>query len=207
MVSINMGNGIYMTRVVILSALRCEVDCLIKYYNLKKKLNIHEFEVFSNKDESKYVVISGVGGVNAANLIGFLRGKEVLTNESVLINLGIAGSKNLKIGELVSVSKLSKANNKKVFYPSNIRTLKFEGAYHSLKTSDVTVVNYSLEMVDMEAYDIFISAIKYVSLENIIFLKVISDNEESHIDNINAELVDELVKENLESIIKVIENV
>ena len=191
----------YHGRVILVAALRCEISVFIEFYNLKKISSIKEFEIFADKDKSVFVAISGIGGINVANLIGFLQGREILAEYSFLVNLGIAGG-DLSLGNLYNINKISHCNFSKSFYPF----------YDSGALEEVALISddkaqedyFAKSIYDMEGYYVFAASLKYISLENIVILKIISDNKGSSLVKINKEFVENLIKKQQEKIIKII---
>lgn len=87
-----------MPKTLIVAATRFEVQPLLDHYSIT---SVTEEGLFTNKDKSISVLITGVGMVNTAYCIG----KFVKTGYSMIINAGICGAFNrdLKQGEVVNV--------------------------------------------------------------------------------------------------------
>ncbi len=185
-------------RIIFVTALKCEADSIIKYYKLKKLLNITEYQIFSDKKQNIFLAISGIKGINASSLIGFLAGKTILTKYSVLINYGIAGSCSFAVGDFIEIHKISHKSFKQSFYPLSSKISCQKAA---LQTIDKEQQEYK-EIMDMEAYYIFATSLKYISLENIYIFKIISDNKESDLKEVNQSFVENLIEKNLQKLIK-----
>ncbi len=146
----------------IISAFYKEVAPIIKHYNLKRI--DASFEMFANNEI--IVIISGIGKINSAITTTYLLSKYKI---DFIINFGIAGSKNRNIGEIFLINKI---NNK----------LFLDILYHhpfnesEIICSDDVVTKGDYSLVDMESEGFFRSATKFLPLENIFIIKIVSDN-------------------------------
>ncbi|GAX87638.1 conserved hypothetical protein [Lebetimonas natsushimae] len=86
-----------------------------------------------------------------------------------IINFGIAGSSNHKIGEIFLINKI---NNK--FFPDILINHPFRESEIICVDEVVTDGNYNL--VDMESVGFFQAATKFLKAHNIFLIKIVSDN-------------------------------
>lgn len=176
---------------ILLCALKCEAEMLIKHYNLKRT-DTKAFSIYTDENEKIILVITGVGKINAANAMGFIAGKYDIDSGDSIINFGTAALKNagkLKMGDLVLGNKITDLNQNRDFYPdmlintSEIRSIK-EGTIYS---SDHVIAKETLAtdlpteipvdtVIDMEASSFFRAANSYIGAHQMHFLKIISDN-------------------------------
>ena len=120
------------------------------------------------------------------------------------LNVGIAGHKSLPLGTAILAHKITDSLNNKSWYPQMIFTPECLTA--SISTADKPVVEYPQnDVVDMEASGFYSAAESYSTREMIHCIKIISDNSQSHINNINTVMVDELISRNLSVIKELVE--
>ena len=139
-----------------------EAKPLIEYFGLKK-IN-EKFLIYEN--EKITLIISGQGKLNSAIATTFLLSTR---NISHIINFGIAGSSEYKIGEIFLINKI---NDK--YFPDILVSHKFKESEISCFDEVVTGGNYKL--VDMESEGFFKAAIKFLKSHQIHLIKVVSDN-------------------------------
>ena len=146
----------------IISAFYKEVAPIIKYYNLKKENS--PFEIF--KSDEIIVIISGIGKLNSAIVTTYL-----LSNYEIdfCINFGIAGSSKFKVGEIFMINKI----NKKL-YPDILYSHPFKETF--IECFDKIKTDGEFNLVDMESEGFFKAATKFMPLENIFIIKIVSDN-------------------------------
>jgi len=146
----------------IVAAFYKEVAQLIKHYKLKKENT--PFEIFKN--DEIIVIISGIGKINSAIATTYL-----LSNYDIdfCINFGIAGSSKFKVGEIFLINKINKN-----LYPDILYTHPFKES--EIICSDKIITNGDFKLVDMESEGFFKAATKFLPLENIFIIKIVSDN-------------------------------
>ena len=146
----------------IISAFYKEVAPIIKHYNLKKI--DAPFEIFANSEI--IVIISGIGKINSAIATTYLLSKYKI---DFIINFGIAGSKDKDIGEIFLINKI---NNK--LFPDILYSHPFNES--EIICSDEVITSGDYQLVDMESEGFFRSATKFLPLEHIFIIKIVSDN-------------------------------
>ena len=117
----------------------------------------------------------------------------------VLINIGIAGHKFESIGDILLASKIVDKDSGKRFYPQLIGTNLSKTS--EVQTSSKPCAEYSASyMNDMEASAFYETSVRFSSNELIHSIKVISDNEQTTIESINAKKVSQLISNQLTQI-------
>ncbi len=171
----------------IFCALHCEAKPLIQYYQLKK-INRHKaFEVYQNNE--MILAISGVGKVSMAAAVAYLMAINPEVDSPILINIGIAGHQYKAIGELYLAERIfCEDEPNRQFYPQIIGNIALQS--DSVKTVNAPNPHYpSEELYDMEAGAFFPIACKFSSAELIHSLKIISDNQQQGVKEINGKKV------------------
>ena len=181
----------------ILVAMKREALPLINYWNLK--LNSKKF--YSNKKKGINLIISGIGKKKSEKATVYLAEK---TNEnSFFLNIGIAGHKDFKLGEIILVSKVTDNTTKYNWYPSLLWKTKIKK--NSLITVRFPKIRYlTKHLYDMEAAGFFNGARRFVGPELAQSIKIISDNKESSILNISSNKIEHWIKLKIITIDKLI---
>ena len=181
----------------IVVAMKNEAKPLIDYWNLKQNSN----KIFLNKKKKINLIISGIGKKNAekaAKNIG-----EKTTKDIFFLNIGIAGHKNYKLGDIILISKVTDNSSKNSWYPSLLWNTKIKKA--SLITVRFPKIRYkSNNLYDMEASGFFLGARKFVGPERVQCIKIISDNENSSILKISAKKIENWIQDKIIIINKLI---
>ena len=186
----------------IVCALNCEAKALIHSLKLKKHVSHKTFQIYKNKDSTIQLIISGIGRINAAIATAYLASQSKDSRQAFL-NIGIAGSSELAIGKLFLVNKLEDNAEKKTVYPKAQFIKNFIST--SLQTYDTPVSDLpKTGLADMESTGFYQAALKFTSQENIQILKIVSDNSKEDQEHINSQFVNNLLEEQLESILSVI---
>ncbi|MFL2812586.1 MAG: hypothetical protein ACJZ8H_02130 [Paracoccaceae bacterium] len=157
------------------------------------------FPVFKNKNEDEWLVITGVGQLNAASGASYLYALCPYARTSFWINFGIAGAgkKVGNIGEIFFINELRNYDHEKVYYPFILPHMKIKNAM--LKTYNKPQNNYqNCFLFDMEGWGFYDTVQRKITRELIAVIKIISDNSIETISAINKEFVKKLVKEKIE---------
>ncbi len=187
--------------VLIVAATYPEVKPLIKKLNLSRESK--HFPLFSG--DSIKVIVSGIGGINSAAAVGYI--SALTGNNNAILNLGISGHSSLEVGTLYLANKISHKFLPLKFYPfipfktklpetCIVTTEQPEKIYPSPNTG-----------YDMESYYFFSAAYRLFSLELIYVAKVVSDNTQNTIDNLNTATVTKLMEKKLDSILELLEDI
>ena len=181
----------------IVVAMKREAIPLINYWDLKE--NSKKF--YSNKKKKINLIISGIGKKKSEKATVYLAEK---TNEnSFFLNIGIAGHKDFKLGEIILVSKVTDNTTKYNWYPSLLWKTKIKK--NSLITVRFPKIRYlTKHLYDMEAAGFFNGARRFVGPELAQSIKIISDNKESSILNISSNKIEHWIKLKIITIDKLI---
>ena len=175
--------------VVVFAALMPEARPLIDHWRLRLLSGSLPFSIYQNG--SKALVITGMGKANMAAAVAY--SLSVLPNQNaVLVNLGIAGHPQHSLGSLWLAHKISDCETGKSWYPP----MSFLG--HTPSSALISFSRphdeYLLDaLYDMEATAFYEIACKFSSPELIQVLKLVSDNCERGLANINPKQVTEWV--------------
>ena len=167
----------------IVVAMKREAEPLINYWDLKE--NSKKF--YSNKKKKINLIISGIGKKRAEKATIYLA--EKTNNNSFFLNIGIAGHKNYKLGEIILISKITDNKNKYSWYPSLLWRTKIKKA--PLITVGFPKIRYTTNFLyDMEASGFFKGARNFVGPEKAQCIKIVSDNKNSSILNISSKKIE-----------------
>lgn len=182
----------------------CEAKPIIDKFKLKKNLAIKEFNLY--QANNIFLCITGIGELPVVSAISFLAGKGIISQFSVIINYGIAGAKELEVGELVEINKItnySRPGNSSYF---PIKVQNFGLIEKELITHHVAVTDCpSNALVDMEGYAVFQTSLKFVSIEQIWIAKVVSDNQQYQVTELNKNSISQLLNKHIGKITEVLE--
>jgi len=161
-----------------------EAKPLIKYFNLKKVND--KFQIYENEKIS--LIISDRGFLNSAIATTYLLSTRNLSN---IINFGIAGSSEYRVGEIFLVNKINEN-----LFPDILIS-------HSFRESEIicfddVVTGGDYKLVDMESEGFFKAAIKFLKAHQIHLIKTVSDNLVCF--RPSDEFIDELITPHLEKI-------
>ena len=188
------------------TALKAEAEEIIKNYALER-VATKPFPVYKNKDIDIWLVLSGIGQINAVAATTYLYVKSDASYNTIWINLGIVGSRNFKVGELVQIDKITSNEFRDNYYPSPA-TFK----NNNIERSNLITVNKpetlfkSDGVYDMEGYAFFSFAKKIASYELISVLKIISDIPGTDLSKIDKIGVERLFSKKMPLIEKVLKN-
>lgn len=181
----------------IVTALHCEAKPVIEHLQLKKITTpALPFPIFTNKENSVHLIISGVGKIKAAIATTFLAQWTENKNHACFLNIGIAGSAQFNIGEMLLINKISEVSTQRNWYPYTSH-LKFKNK-SVLMTHDLPQNSYpSAGLVDMEGSGFYQAAACFATQEQVQIAKIISDNHVDHMQQLNEEKVKKLISGNL----------
>ena len=155
--------------VYIIVALLAEAKSIIKKYKLSKRED-NFFLIFENNQIC--LIISGIGKINSSIATTYIISK-IKESDLKIINLGMCTSKNINspIGEFIYISKLIDKSTNNSYH------------LHHKNGSSLTCVDQALnssstiksEFADMESIGFYLSAKKFINIENIYIIKVVSD--------------------------------
>ncbi|MFL2802753.1 MAG: hypothetical protein ACJ0DD_08405 [Paracoccaceae bacterium] len=180
-------------------ALASEAKTLIEELKMFPLQGDTLFPVYKNKSEDEWLVITGVGQLNAASGVSYLYSLCPYARTSFWINFGIAGAgKNAgNIGEIFIVNELRNDSHGKVYYPFILPNLRIKSVM--LKTYNKPQNNYQNSFLfDMEGWIFYNIVQRKITRELITVIKIISDNTTETTSSINKEIVKKLVKEKIQ---------
>ena len=167
-----------------------EAKPLIKYFNLKKSNN--KFNIYENENIS--LIISGQGKLNSAVATTYLLSTRNIQN---IINFGIAGSSEFKIGEIFLINKI---NDK--YFPDILYSHPFSES--EIICFDEVVSSGNYKLVDMESEGFFKACVKFLKSHQIHLIKLVSDNLVCF--RPSDEFMENLINPHLQNIEKFINN-
>lgn len=161
----------------------------------------HDFPIYSDRNSGNWLIISGVGQINAGAATEYLSEVSVVRSSMVWVNVGIAGSSRGNYGDLFLVDKIIQASTNKCFYMGTVvKTILKKSV---LLTVDKPISNYNeVELVDMEGAAFANIASKISFRELVLVMKVVSDGPTQSADKITAQSASELISRNFSSIIE-----
>ncbi len=165
-------------------ATNSEARPLIDLLKLKKIKDLKQTFIYANQNIS--LTISGIGKVNAA--IGVTQTYYYYNqkNNNIWINIGLAGHKYLKVGDICTINKITDNETKKIIFPF---INKFKMQNQECLSVGIQKKRYSSKVYDMESFGFYQSAYQYASKELLQIVKIISDNQLESIDFKNKEVV------------------
>ena len=179
-------------------ALKEEAETILDEYSMDFMPDFTLFQVFSNFDKTRWLVLSGIGRHNSAAAATYLYVISNASRSTSWINIGIAGSGKGNYGDLCLVNKISN-NGSSNTYPATMPSVTFDKM--RLFTSDIPVENYiSHELIDMEGSAFYDVTNKISGREFICLIKVISDGPANSIKDLNKFKIIELFKSNITKI-------
>ncbi len=177
-------------------ALQAEAQPLITHFGLRCESPMGMFRIY--RSESMALVVSGVGKSLSAAATGYLCGCSDGWRNAPWINIGIAGHRNVDVGELIVANKIVDQSTAHSWYPPQLVSNVVNS---TLITVDKPEESYSERAAyDMEAAGFFPSATRCSTGELVQSIKVISDNPHQSIASLNARSIEQLITKNLSEI-------
>jgi len=177
-------------------ALKCEARSLIVHYRLKHCTDSESFPLYISPDKQISLTISGVGKINAAAATAFTHAFLHTEKQDIWLNVGIAGHKELEIGEITLAHKIIDQANQCVWYPQIIFSPPCPSA--EILSCDKPATDYTEALFEMEAAGFYATACRFASSELIHVIKIISDNQQQQpAEKISESFVAGLVKNKL----------
>ncbi|MBI5273619.1 MAG: hypothetical protein HY860_01025 [Chlamydiales bacterium] len=175
---------------IIATALPLEAKPLIDFFHLKQ---IEQSPFLIYEKENITLIVCGIGMLSTINAIGYISG---IKREQIhsWLNIGIAASKDLPLGEMVMPLSINMELASPIIYPSYsfkapCKLMPFCSFFSSQQHVGANMV------VDMESYGFFHAASKFAPLESIQSIKYISDHGVSHHTQINKTFIcEEMIK-------------
>lgn len=188
--------GVPSRNLFIFTALECEAKAIIDFYNLKKQ-NHHPFSVYLF--ENIVLTVTGVGKTAMAGGVAYTLALFSNSYSPILINIGIAGHKSEPLGSLFLANKISDADSGKNFYPQLLGN-QWPNTCGINSYSSPSTLYFDDCLNDMESAAFYEMAVKFSCSELIHSIKIVSDNQNSPIEEINADKIKQWVIEQMNSI-------
>lgn len=198
--------------ICIVTALDCEARPLINYFKLKRDQLFKPFPLYIGDIT---LAVCGIGTSNAmlacAATAGLNISEQLKNNkvsESAWLNIGIGGHSRHDVGTPFLAHKVI-AHQQYTNFKSKTYYPQWPGKW-PCQTSDVVTVTQAVEhydqmaIYDMEASGFCEAAYKFSTLELVQVLKIISDNKNSPISEINKSMVTALVEAQMDLIVSII---
>lgn len=190
-----------MHMVNIITALSAEARPLIDYFRLKQVHDISSYRVYRNQDI--VLAVSGIGKANSAAASGFLQGKFNSTCTGWL-NIGIAGHQARDIGEGFLAHTIYDDATGRVWYPSFV--FKRPCETDAVRTVDRVEFIYDEDIAyEMEAAGFYSSACRGSTSELTHCYKIVSDNPENSVLELDADQISNLVDGHTEMVNSLVE--
>lgn len=171
-------------------ALHSEARPIISALGLIKDPKSHPFPLY--RDELHNLVVSGTGSRRAAGATGYLLGKG-LSSTPCFLNLGIAGHGCLPPGTGILGTRIIGDQEINAYYPPQI--IQSELQRSTIRSVTQPITDYPEPIgYDMEAHSFYATASLGTSRELIHVLKVVSDNPQHSINNIDNSQVTRLIE-------------
>jgi len=178
-------------------ALSAEAQAIIRFYKLKRNHEVSAFEIYQNKNIN--LIITGMGKLNSAVASGYLAGSNPPGGVKIWLNVGIAGGGKAEIGEIFLANRIVDAETEKRNYPSICFHTKLPQA--GIITLNGPGQNYDANnLFDMEAAGFYTAASRFSSTELVHCLKIVSDNHEQGVSEVNYQTTDRLIEKNMHEI-------
>ncbi len=162
------------SELIICVALDCEARPFIDAYQMKKDKQSAAFALYIHQELPLALIVTGVGKVKMAAAVAYVYQYLRLDAGSCYINLGIAGSAALPLGQLIIADKIIDQATNRVYFPF-INDQRFKHLA-SVTTYDKAVSDYPEQgLVDMEASAFFASASLFLTQEHLLCVKIVSD--------------------------------
>ena len=187
----------------LICALKCEAKSLIAHFRLKNCSDSTSFPLYVSQDKQISLTISGVGKINAAAATAFTHAFLQTIKQDIWLNVGIAGHKDLEIGEVIIAHKIIEQSSQQSWYPQILysppcQSMEVLSCDHP--ASNYSDAIFSGAVFEMEAAGFYATACRFATSELIHVVKIISDNQQHPADKISTPFVADLLKNKLEII-------
>ena len=188
----------------IFCALPCEAQPLIQHFKLSELKQFDLFRIYQSDNSEISLIITGIGKMNTAAAVSYHHACINSNPSDIWLNIGIAGHKDLNVGEARLINKITDEHDQTHWYPQIIFKTACENM--SLITIDQPSTDYQDAMFDMEASAFYQFALRLGTAELIHCFKVISDNTEQSTSKVNADNVKKLITSHINTIEKIIQS-
>jgi hypothetical protein len=193
------GEGLVIRLVV---ALPVEAKPLIAHFQLERAGEARGFEIYEKEGIS--LVVSGIGKTAAAAATAYLQAWTGNQPNAAWINVGMAGHRDLLLGEGILGDRITDRATGEAWYPPPVIEAPCPRA--PLMTVDRVEEAFAEEWVfEMEAAGFYPSACRFASAELVQCYKIISDNASVPPRWLSRRQVDELIEARLPEIDAVVQ--
>lgn len=170
---------------LIVTALMIEAAPLINHFDLKRDMSAHAFPVYHN--DAVTLIISGVGKVRSAMATTWLTANVKADEDSlILVNIGFCGTSRqaCPVGQLVLAAKVTDMDTGRDYYPDIRKDNTLPVITLCCHSRPVTINQTAAALTDedawcdMESAGFMEAAARFLSAEQILILKVVSDHLE-----------------------------
>lgn len=186
----------------LICALDCEAAPLLAAFKMRHDSQVDTLKTYLSKGGNVSLSVSGVGKNKSAVCIEKIAAYYSTHNHDVWLNIGLAGHKDIAIGEALLVHSITEAETGKVWYPQIIFNHRLKSA--ALITLDKPSVGYTDFMFDMEAAGFYRNAITHSSAELVHCIKIISDNSTHPARKLDKKSISSLIQKQIKQIEQVI---
>jgi adenosylhomocysteine nucleosidase len=187
----------------IIVALASEARLFLDKYRLSRMEHSGVYPIYVNAKRNIHLVVSGVGKIKAAAALSYLHALSGGESHTCYLNVGIAGAAELAVGEIFQAQRITDAGAGKTFYPA--LALLDQLPSQPVLTVDKPLAQYPHDgLVEMEAFGYHQAALGLVVQEQVMTVKIISDNAVQSVQQVNSALVVELLRNNSVMLSKVI---
>lgn len=180
-------------------ATHAEATPVISHLKLRKEPDVLNYY----RCDDTHLVVSGIGKCNAATACGWLANKTYGRQPVAWFNFGIAGHLNASLGSAFLAHKITDRATQKVWFPHQFLATATSS---DLVTVDNPESDYKPnQLYDMEASAFVEASRKFSDAELVQCVKVVSDNHDKPLSEVNSKVATKLITDNLEFICSCIE--
>ncbi|MET0012924.1 MAG: hypothetical protein ABW088_04640 [Sedimenticola sp.] len=178
----------------IVVALPAEAKPINQRFGLIRDNSAEAFPLYRN--DRVALVVSGPGAEQAQQAVRWLAAYLPTDEETLWVNLGIAGHPHRPLGEALLAERLSSERDDPVIHAVLPRPCPCDSA--PLVTLAEPDFDYHRDaMIDMEGFGFYRAAVDFSPPEKVQCLKIISDNRQQDARNINSKMVRKLIEQHL----------
>lgn len=182
-------------------AFKIEAEPLIEHYVLSRKKKIGLFPVYGGDNHA--LVLSGLGSEAAAGATDALYNEYGSPDNTLWLNIGVAGHTNLPLGTVVLANRI--INRASGEHWPTVQPCSYTMASSELITVSAPENHYLPHtLYDMEAAGFYTAARQYAPAQWVQCLKVVSDNKQSPLDIFSTQQAGELMQQSRETLLQCI---
>ena len=189
-----------MIRLVV--ALPAEAKPLVSHFKLEPARDSRGFKIYQNDDMA--LIVSGVGKIAAAAATAYLQAWTGNRPNGAWINVGMAGHRDLRLGEGILAYRITDRASGETWYPPPV--IESTSPRAPVLTVDKVEEDFAEDWVfEMEAAGFYASACRFATAELVQCYKIVSDNGSVPPRWLSTRQVDELVESRLPEIDAVVQ--